>query len=57
MLKNIKNLSGARELSKNEQLALQGGVPKCPPGYFWYSDYFSGYCKPIHRPDTPTELL
>jgi hypothetical protein len=33
MLKNISNLEGAQELTKQEQKVIKGGLPYCEFGY------------------------
>lgn len=48
MLKNILNLEGAKELSRNEKKVIKGGLActqdgKCPKGS--YCDYDTSRCK------------
>ncbi|MFH7014316.1 hypothetical protein ACHRV5_20885 [Flavobacterium sp. FlaQc-52] len=50
MLKNILQLEGAQELTKNEKKGIKGGLAcdqngKCPKGS--YCDYDSSLCKRI----------
>ena len=59
-MKELKNLKGAKTISKSEQQAIKGGKIQCdiyghdcPPGYWcdWYNSSY-GICVPERDPIT-----
>jgi len=49
-MKSLKNLKGAKLLSKKEQKSISGGIIPCPAGYKWNfalmacCNIVTGYC-------------